>query len=68
MTSSDHLLVLYASQTGNAEWIAKNIDDQAKERGFESRCLSMDAASEEAIDEARFPSTSKNPDFRSMSV
>lgn len=36
------LLVLYASQTGNAEYIAKNIHQQAQERGFESACLAMD--------------------------
>ena len=47
MTTADRLLVLYASQTGNSEWIAKNIDEQARERGFASRCLSMDAAADE---------------------
>ncbi|RUS27417.1 hypothetical protein BC938DRAFT_483272 [Jimgerdemannia flammicorona] len=30
---SDDFVVLYASQTGNAEWIAKNILQEAKERG-----------------------------------
>jgi hypothetical protein len=67
---ADHLLVLYASQTGNAgmllreyihtyihyvnsyrcithtEWIAKNIDKEAKLRGFQSDCLVMDQAFE----------------------
>ena len=34
--------ILWASQTGNAEWIAKNIDSEAKERGYVGECLPMD--------------------------
>ena len=41
-TLADHVLVLYASQTGNAEYIAKNVDAQAKERGFVSTCFMLD--------------------------
>lgn len=36
------LTVLYASQTGNAEWIAKNVNDEARERGFKSTCYVLD--------------------------
>jgi sulfite reductase alpha subunit-like flavoprotein len=39
---SDNLVVFYASQTGNAEWIAKSIDKAAVERGYVSRCFAMD--------------------------
>ena len=34
--------ILWASQTGNAEWIAKNIHSEAKERGYVGECLPMD--------------------------
>ncbi|KAF9181546.1 hypothetical protein BGZ51_005384 [Haplosporangium sp. Z 767] len=33
---ADHLTVLFASQTGNAESISRNIHEQAEERGFKS--------------------------------
>ncbi|KAF9927423.1 hypothetical protein BGZ67_007532, partial [Mortierella alpina] len=33
---ADHLTVLFASQTGNAESISRNIHEQAQERGFKS--------------------------------
>ncbi|KAF9171709.1 hypothetical protein BGX21_007088 [Mortierella sp. AD011] len=33
---TDHLTVLFASQTGNAESISRNIYEQAQERGFKS--------------------------------
>ena len=39
---ASELLVLYASQTGNAEFIAKNVHGQAVERGYKSTCLTMD--------------------------
>ena len=35
-------VILYASQTGNAEWIAKNIHQEALERGFDSSCHVME--------------------------
>lgn len=34
--------VLWASQTGNAEWIAKNIHSEAVERGYVGDCYPMD--------------------------
>ncbi|KAI9011275.1 hypothetical protein BC832DRAFT_519732, partial [Gaertneriomyces semiglobifer] len=34
--------VLYASQTGNAEWIAKHIHEEALARGYASTCHSLD--------------------------
>lgn len=30
--------ILWASQTGSAEWIAKNIDSEAKQRGYQGTC------------------------------
>ncbi|KAF9432517.1 hypothetical protein BGZ76_010682 [Entomortierella beljakovae] len=33
---ADHLTVMFASQTGNAESISRNIHEQAQERGFKS--------------------------------
>ena len=36
-------VILWASQTGNAEWIAKNIHSEAKERGYVGECFGMDA-------------------------
>ncbi|KAI9021272.1 hypothetical protein DFJ74DRAFT_607211 [Hyaloraphidium curvatum] len=37
------LLVLYASQTGNAEWIARHIrEEAAARRGFDAACASAD--------------------------
>ncbi|CAG8542170.1 10965_t:CDS:2 [Diversispora eburnea] len=35
---SPNLVVFYGSQTGNAEWIAKNIHEEAIKRGFSSEC------------------------------
>ncbi|KAJ3102085.1 hypothetical protein HDU97_000799 [Phlyctochytrium planicorne] len=40
---SQTLTILFASQTGNAEWIARHIGKEAEERGFEvAGCLVMD--------------------------
>ncbi|KAJ3146680.1 hypothetical protein HDU86_008424 [Geranomyces michiganensis] len=36
------LAVLYASQTGNAEWIAKHIHEEALARGIKSACHVLD--------------------------
>lgn len=36
------LAILYASQTGNAEWIAKHIHEEALARGFTSTCHALD--------------------------
>lgn len=33
---ADHVTVFFASQTGNAESISRNIHEQAQERGFKS--------------------------------
>lgn len=33
--------ILWASQTGNAEWIAKNIHKEAQARGFTGECFVM---------------------------
>jgi sulfite reductase (NADPH) flavoprotein alpha-component len=42
-TSRERLLVLFGSQSGNAESFAKKLGKQAKARGFEPRVASMDA-------------------------
>lgn len=34
--------ILWASQTGNAEWIAKNIFSEAKQRGYSGECFAME--------------------------
>ena len=39
---TEPLLVLFGSQSGNAESLAKQVNKQAKTRGFESRVSSMD--------------------------
>ena len=36
MIDRSELLVFFGSQTGNAEWIAKNINEVAINRGFKS--------------------------------
>jgi methionine synthase reductase len=33
--------ILWASQTGNAEWIAKNIHKEAQSRGYTGECFVM---------------------------
>lgn len=35
-------LILWASQTGNAEWIAKNIHTEAGKKGYKGSCFVMD--------------------------
>ncbi|KAJ3093135.1 hypothetical protein HK102_007974 [Quaeritorhiza haematococci] len=39
---ADSLVVLYASQTGNAEFIAKHIHEEALQHGFSSECHILD--------------------------
>lgn len=39
--ASDYL-ILWASQTGNAEWIAKNIHTEAGKKGYKGECFVMD--------------------------
>ena len=39
MIKSSKLVIFYASQTGNAEWIAKHIASEAIDRGFQSSVL-----------------------------
>ncbi|TPX58123.1 hypothetical protein PhCBS80983_g03352 [Powellomyces hirtus] len=41
-TKADSLAVLFASQTGNAEWIAKHIHEEALARGIASTCHVLD--------------------------
>jgi methionine synthase reductase len=44
------LTVLYASQTGNAEWIAKHIYQDAASRGYQvSKCVSLDSHAEVSL-------------------
>ncbi|RIA98415.1 hypothetical protein C1645_870670 [Glomus cerebriforme] len=43
---SSRFLILYASQTGNAEWISKNIHQEASERGFANECHVMEELDE----------------------
>ncbi|KAI9268982.1 hypothetical protein BDA99DRAFT_603175 [Phascolomyces articulosus] len=45
--------ILWASQTGNAEWIAKNIHSEAKERGYVGECFGMDAYEKAQLDKIR---------------
>jgi flavodoxin len=45
-TLVDRFVLFYASQTGNAEWIAKNLDKTAHEKGYSCRCLEMDSFAE----------------------
>jgi methionine synthase reductase len=42
MGIASNYAVLWASQTGNAEWIAKNIHDEAKSKGYTGGCFVMD--------------------------
>ena len=42
INKSNKLVVLYASQTGNAEWIAKSISQEAIQRGFNSECYATE--------------------------
>ncbi|KAI8143276.1 hypothetical protein BJV82DRAFT_578975 [Fennellomyces sp. T-0311] len=46
-------VILWASQTGNAEWIAKNIHSEAKERGYVGECFGMDAYEKAQLEKAR---------------
>ncbi|KAJ3188746.1 hypothetical protein HDU85_004460 [Gaertneriomyces sp. JEL0708] len=39
---AEAIAVLYASQTGNAEWIAKHIHEEALARGYASTCHTLD--------------------------
>ncbi|KAG2219979.1 hypothetical protein INT45_001878 [Circinella minor] len=45
--------ILWASQTGNAEWIAKSIHSEAKERGYVGDCLPMDVYETVGLDKVR---------------
>ncbi|KAI9594384.1 hypothetical protein BDF19DRAFT_423475 [Syncephalis fuscata] len=47
---SDRFILFYASQTGNAEWIAKGLDKTAGEKGYSCHCLEMDSFSEVMFD------------------
>lgn len=35
-------LILWASQTGSAEWIAKNVHTEALSKGYTGQCVVMD--------------------------
>ncbi|RKP05552.1 hypothetical protein THASP1DRAFT_25969 [Thamnocephalis sphaerospora] len=50
---ADRLVIFYASQTGNAEWIAKSLDKSAAERGYQCRCLAMDDHAEVELEQER---------------
>ncbi|KAJ3281618.1 hypothetical protein HK104_011363 [Borealophlyctis nickersoniae] len=39
---ASQLVVLYASQTGNAEWMAKHVHEEALAKGFSSECFVLD--------------------------
>ncbi|CAG8594955.1 7559_t:CDS:2, partial [Scutellospora calospora] len=39
---SQNFVILYASQTGNVEWIANNIHEESIKRGFTSECYILD--------------------------
>ncbi|KAI7881395.1 riboflavin synthase domain-like protein [Lichtheimia hyalospora FSU 10163] len=45
--------ILWASQTGNAEWIAKNIFSEAKQRGYSGECFAMEEWEKAQLDKAR---------------
>ncbi|KAG0175403.1 hypothetical protein DFQ28_007066 [Apophysomyces sp. BC1034] len=49
---SSSYLILWASQTGNAEWIAKNIHSEAKQRGYLGECFVMDDYEKSNLDKA----------------
>ncbi|OZJ03249.1 hypothetical protein BZG36_03522 [Bifiguratus adelaidae] len=53
MSKADRIVVLYGSQTGNAEWIAKNIHSEAKERGYSGECFALDDHEKAEIDKIR---------------
>lgn len=38
---AESYLILWASQTGSAEWIAKNIHTEATQRGYKGTCVLM---------------------------
>ncbi|KAL0082050.1 hypothetical protein J3Q64DRAFT_1721467 [Phycomyces blakesleeanus] len=42
MALATSYVILWASQTGNAEWIAKNIHTEAKNKGYRGECYLMD--------------------------
>ncbi|ORX62182.1 riboflavin synthase domain-like protein [Hesseltinella vesiculosa] len=48
--SAESYLILWASQTGNAEWIAKNIHSEAKKRGYKGDCVLMNDYEKSTID------------------
>ncbi|KAI9322855.1 hypothetical protein BX666DRAFT_1898968 [Dichotomocladium elegans] len=50
---ADSYVILWASQSGNAEWIAKNIDSEAKKRGYSGVCYGMDAYEKVALEKTR---------------
>lgn len=39
---SSNYVILWGSQGGNAEWIAKNIHTEATKKGYNGQCLVMD--------------------------
>ncbi|KAI8093114.1 uncharacterized protein BX664DRAFT_357588 [Halteromyces radiatus] len=49
---AESYLILWASQTGSAEWIAKNIHSEAAQRGYKGTCVLMDDYEKSTIDTA----------------
>lgn len=42
LEKSGRFIIFYAPQTGNAQWIAKNIHKEALGRGFSNECFVCD--------------------------
>ncbi|CAJ0925211.1 12121_t:CDS:10 [Entrophospora sp. SA101] len=42
LEKSERFIIFYASQTGNSEWIAKNIHKEALEHGYSNECFVCD--------------------------
>ncbi|CAO3625266.1 unnamed protein product [Cunninghamella echinulata] len=49
---AENYLILWASQTGSAEWIAKNIHTEATQRGYKGECVLMNNYEKSTIDTA----------------
>ncbi|KAI8337284.1 hypothetical protein BC941DRAFT_397347 [Chlamydoabsidia padenii] len=49
---AESYLILWASQTGSAEWIAKNIHTEATQRGYKGTCVLMNDYEQSTIDTA----------------
>lgn len=54
-SDGDHpsLLVLYGSETGTAQDVAERVRREARRRGYQARCLALDAATPEGLASAQ---------------